>query len=72
MVPDDGEILTMGHYFAENVIEGGDSLGWSVYAAKMQYRNRFWLNGYQPFLWAFALFGDASLALDGVAGVPEA
>jgi hypothetical protein len=61
----DGNEHTLGYYFTENLIQNHYTLGRSLYEAKIRYTNNFWSNNYQPFHWAFNLFGDPSMILEG-------
>jgi photosystem II stability/assembly factor-like uncharacterized protein len=61
----DGNEHTMGYYFAENLIQDHYTLGQSLFETKIRYTNKFWNNNYQPFHWAFNLFGDPSMILEG-------
>jgi hypothetical protein len=63
--PDDGEMSTAGYYFTENLVQNHYSLGWSLFEAKIRYTNKFYNNNYEPFHWAFNLFGDPAMVLEG-------
>ncbi len=63
--PDDGEMSTAGYYFTENLVQNHYSLGRALFEAKIRYTNKFYNNNYEPFHWAFNLFGDPSMVLEG-------
>jgi len=63
--PDNGNTSTVGYYFAEDLVQNHYSLGWSLFETKIRYTNKFYNNNYQPFHWAFNLFGDPSMVLEG-------
>jgi hypothetical protein len=57
---------TAGTYFTENLIQNHYTLGWSLYEAKIRYTNNYYVAGkYRPIPWAFTLFGDPSMVLEG-------
>jgi photosystem II stability/assembly factor-like uncharacterized protein len=63
--PGNGNMSTAGYYFAEDLVQNHYSLGWSLFETKIRYTNNFYNNNYQPFHWAFNLFGDPSMVLEG-------
>jgi photosystem II stability/assembly factor-like uncharacterized protein len=57
---------TAGTYFTENLVQNHYTLGWSLYEAKIRYTNNYYVAGkYRPIPWAFTLFGDPSMILEG-------
>jgi len=57
---------TAGYYFTENLIQNHYTLGWALYEAKIRYTNNYYQAGkYRPIPWAFTLFGDPSMILEG-------
>jgi len=57
---------TAGYYFTENLVKKHYTLGWSLYEAKIRYANNYYHAGaYEPIPWAFTLFGDPSMILEG-------
>jgi len=63
--PDNGGSSTIGYYFTENLVQNHYTLGWSLFETKIRYTAKFWNNNYQPYHWAFNLFGDPSMVLEG-------
>jgi hypothetical protein len=63
--PDNGNTSTVGYYFTEDLVQNHYSLGWSLFETKIRYTSKFYNNNYQPFHWAFNLFGDPSMVLEG-------
>lgn len=62
---DDGDMSTVAYYFAEDLVQNQYSLGWSLFDTKIRYTAKFYNNNYEPFHWAFNLFGDPSMVLEG-------
>jgi len=57
---------TVGTYFTENLVQNHYTLGWSLYEAKIRYAHNYYQAGrYVPIPWAFTLFGDPSMVLEG-------
>jgi len=57
---------TAGTYFTENLVKNRYTLGWSLYEAKIRYTSNYYQAGaYEPIPWAFTLFGDPSMVLEG-------
>jgi hypothetical protein len=57
---------TAGTYFTENLVQNHYTLGWSLYEAKIRYTNNYYVAGkYRPIPWAFTLFGDPAMILEG-------
>ena len=57
---------TAGTYFTENLVKNRYTLGWSLYEAKIRYTSNYYKPGaYEPIPWAFTLFGDPSMILEG-------
>jgi len=60
-----GNVQTFAHYFVEELVSTQSSLGQAVFTTKLRYNNGFYNNNYQPFHWAFNLFGDPSMIIAG-------
>ena len=60
-----GNVQTFAYYFIEELARTQSSLGEAVFATKLRYNNGFYHNDYQPFHWAFNLFGDPSMVIAG-------
>jgi hypothetical protein len=63
--PDDSGSSTVGYYFTENLVQNHYTLGRSLFETKIRYTAKFWNNNYEPYHWAFNLFGDPSMVLEG-------
>jgi photosystem II stability/assembly factor-like uncharacterized protein len=60
-----GNEQTFTYYFVENLVTNRYPLGQALFETKIRYNNNFYKNNYSPFHWAFNLFGDPSMVLEG-------